>query len=30
MASPMPLYWYPIPDMVLIWNRLRRTSLTAY
>lgn len=26
-ASKMPLYWYPMPDMVLIWKRRRRTSL---
>lgn len=26
-ASMMPLYWYPMPDMVLIWNRRRSTSL---
>lgn len=26
-ASNMDLYWYPIPDIVFIWNRLRRTSL---
>lgn len=26
-ASDMDLYWYPMPDMVLIWKRLRSTSL---
>lgn len=26
-ASPIDLYLYPIPDMVFIWNRRRRTSL---
>lgn len=26
-ASQMEVYWYPIPDIVLIWNRRRSTSL---
>lgn len=27
IASNIDLYWYPMPDMVLIWKRRRRTSL---
>jgi hypothetical protein len=27
MAPPTEVYWNPIPDMVLTWNRRRRTSL---
>lgn len=26
-ASQIEVYWYPIPDIVLIWKRRRRTSL---
>lgn len=29
IASQIDLYWYPIPVMVLIWKRRRRTSLSS-
>ena len=30
IASQIDLYWYPIPLIVLIWKRRRRTSLPIY